>query len=456
MKLWGARFTEATNGAANDFNSSIDIDKRLYAADIAGSTAHAKMLAECGIISEKTAANIISALAKIESDIEKGKVTLSAEAEDIHMNIEKLLIERIGDDGKAVHTARSRNDQTVLDLRIWVKAAAKELSTHIKILVSALADKAEANTASVMPGFTHLQPAQPVTFAHQLCAYCNMLLRDLDRFADCEKRADICPIGSCALAGTTFPTDRAREAALLGFSAPCENSMDGVSDRDFAVEFVFCAAMTMMHLSRLCEEVILWSTPAFGFITLSDAWCTGSSIMPQKKNPDIAELARGKTGRVYGDLTALLTLLKGLPLAYNKDMQEDKEAVFDAFDTLRACLRVIASMLAEAKVNSDKMRAAAAEGFINATDCADWLVGKGLPFRDAYTVTGSIVKYCIANGEKLETLPLEKYREFDARFDEGIYTAVDLDNCVNRRTSFGGPAEPEVKRQIAQIRRNIE
>lgn len=452
MKLWGARFENEADNIADGFNSSIGFDKRLWKVDIEGSIAHARMLSARAIIPSDICDKIVEGLNGIKSDLECGVLEIDPKAEDIHMFVEQVLTERIGDAGKYLHTARSRNDQVALDLRLWQRESIDEIADLLKALVKAIADKAEENINSVMPGFTHLQPAQPVTFAHHVLAYAQAFLRDIDRLADCRKRTCVSPIGSCALAGTTYFTDRFYEAELLELPAVCENSMDGVSDRDFALEFCFCLSVIMAHLSRFCEEIILWSGVAYGFLTLDDAWCTGSSIMPQKKNPDIAELCRGKTGRVYGDLTALLTVMKGLPMAYNKDMQEDKEAIFDAADTVCACLTAFTPMFSTAKVNADNMRKAAADGFINATDCADYLVGKGLPFRDAYHVTGELVKHCVKTGERLEDLSLDEYKTFSPVFEKDVFEAIKLDTCVSKRRSYGGPAPEAVAVQLKNLR----
>ena len=452
MKLWDARFENEADNIADGFNSSIGFDKRLWKVDIDGSIAHAKMLSARGIIPSDVSETIVSGLEKIKNDLACGALEIDPKAEDIHMFVEQVLTERIGDAGKYLHTARSRNDQVALDLRLWQRETIDEITAQLKALVTAIADKTEENINTVMPGYTHLQPAQPVTFAHHILAYAQAFLRDIDRLADCRLRTCVSPIGSCALAGTTYFTDRFYEAELLKLPAVGENSMDGVSDRDFALEFCFCLSVIMTHLSRFCEEIILWSGVAYGFLTLDDAWCTGSSIMPQKKNPDIAELCRGKTGRVYGDLTTLLTLMKGLPMAYNKDMQEDKEAIFDAADTVCACLTAFTPMFSTAKVNADKMRNAAADGFINATDCADYLVGKGLPFRDAYHVTGELVKHCVKTGKRLEDLSLNEYKTASPVFDKDVFEAIKLDTCVNKRKSYGGPAPEAVAVQLKNLR----
>ncbi len=451
-KLWAGFTSGETDGTADDFNSSIRFDSRMYAHDIRGSMAHASMLASRGIISEAEAESLISGLRGILADIESGSLAFDPGCEDIHMFVEQVLTERIGDVGKKLHTARSRNDQVALDVRMYLRDEAAEIKALIKELITVIADTAEKYAGAIMPGYTHLQRAQPVTFGHHLSAYAFMLLRDLGRLEDAEKRLNLSPIGCCALAGTTYDTDRFLEASSLGFDGIVMNSIDGVSDRDFCLEYMAAFSVLMMHLSRLSEEVILWSSREFGYITLSDAYTTGSSIMPQKKNPDMAELVRGKTGRVYGDLFALLTALKGLPLAYNKDMQEDKEALFDAIDTVKMCLKVFAPMLAAMEVHTDKMLAAAREGFINATDLADYLTVKGVPFRSAYKTAGQIVARCVKDGKVLETLPLETYREYSDLFEADLYEAVDLGACVQRRISEGGTSVPSVIKQIKYIR----
>lgn len=451
-KMWAGRTDGETNKTADDFNSSIGFDFRMFCEDIAGSIAHAQMLAYKNIITEKDAQAITDGLAGILEDIENGSLLPDPDCEDIHMFVEQILTDRIGDAGKKLHTARSRNDQVALDLRMWTKTSIDTVIQKTKLLISALSDKAEEYKDAVMPGYTHMQRAQPVTLGHYLCAYSMMLLRDIDRLADCKKRADCSPIGCCALAGTTYDTDRFYEADILGFSKVCENSLDGVSDRDFAIEFLSCLSTLMMHLSRLSEEIILWSSWEFGFIELSDGYTTGSSIMPQKKNPDMAELVRGKTGRVYGDLLTLLTVMKGLPLAYNKDMQEDKEPVFDAFDTVCACLDVYCGMIKTMTAKTENMKKAANKGFINATDLADYLVSKGLPFRSAYKISGQIVSYCIKNDKTLQSLSLEEYAQFSELIDNGVYEAVDLQNCVMKRKSYGGTSVSSVENQIKYIK----
>ena len=448
-KMWAGRTAGDVNELADSFNSSISFDSRLYKQDITGSMAHAAMLSAQGIISSDDADSIISALKQILQDIESGNLQIDSKAEDIHMFVEQVLTERIGDTGKKLHTARSRNDQVALDLRLYLRDYADEVSSLLKNLVKALKTQAEKNIDVIMPGFTHLQHAQPVLFSHYMLAYAMMFLRDIDRIKDCRKRINVSPIGCCALAGTTYDTDRALEAKKLGFDSVCLNSLDGVSDRDFCVELLSSLSLVMTHLSRLSEELILWSSQEFSFIELSDDFTTGSSIMPQKKNPDMAELCRGKTGRVYGDLMGLLTTLKGLPLAYNKDMQEDKEGVFDACDTVKMCLSVCTPMILSMKVNKDNMLESAKKGFMNATDLADYLVIKGLPFRDAYKISGSVVAYCIQTGHILEDLPLSEYKKFSTLISDDVYQAIDLANCVQKRSSEGGTSTESVKKQLA-------
>jgi len=452
MKLWGGRFSKETDETVNALNASISFDRRLYREDIQGSMAHAAMLAKQGVLSQEDAAAIQAGLEGILADIEAGKTEFDPANEDIHMNIEALLTARIGDAGKRLHTARSRNDQVALDFRMYVRREIPEVIEGILALMSALADQAERYQTAVMPGYTHLQRAQPVSFAQQLLAYAAMLRRDVTRLEDCQKRLNECPLGCGALAGTTYPIDRWDTAKALGFDAPCGNSLDGVSDRDYALELLGALSILMMHLSRFSEEVILWCSWEFKFIELDDAYATGSSIMPQKKNPDIAELVRGKTGRVYGDLMGLLTVLKGLPLAYNKDMQEDKEPVFDALDTVKLCLPALAGQVSTWTVLPENMRRAAGRGFINATDCADYLTKKGMPFRDAYTVTGRLVADCSAKGKTLEELSLEELKSVSPLFEEDVYEALKLENCMALRASYGGPAAGETTRQIEEAR----
>ena len=448
MKLWAGRFQKETDTAVNDFNSSISFDARLYKEDIAGSMAHAAMLGKQGIIEEHEAEKIIEGLQAILADIEADKVAFSEENEDIHMNIESELTSRIGDTGKRLHTARSRNDQVAVDFRLYVKKEIPVIIGMVLDLEKVLIKKARANLDAVMPGYTHLQRAQPTTFAHYMMAYANMLKRDVTRLEDCLERMDECPLGAGALATSTYPVDRFQTAAALGFTKPCDNSMDAVSDRDYAIELLSALSILMMHLSRFSEEIILWCSWEFKFVDLDDAYSTGSSIMPQKKNPDVAELVRGKTGRVYGSLITLLTVMKGLPLAYNKDMQEDKEPVFDAIDTVELCVPVFAAMLDTLTVRPKNMSKAASGGFINATDCADYLVKKGMPFREAYMIVGRLVNMCIKSGESLDTLPLKDFRSISALFDEDVYEALQLKACVNGRTVYGGPSEESVNQQI--------
>ena len=453
MKLWAGRFQKEIDQKTNDFNSSISFDSRMYREDIEGSIAHATMLGASGILPKDEADRICAGLEEIRSDIDSGKLSIDPNAEDIHTFIEGELTARLGDSGKRLHTARSRNDQVALDIRLYLKKECAALADQIRELIAVLCRKALLHKGDVMPGYTHLQRAQPITFGHHLLAYAEMLLRDVGRLEDAAKRMDSMPLGSCALAGTTYPLDRELTAKLLGFSAVTQNSLDGVADRDFCVELACAISLAMVHLSRFSEEIILWCSWEFKFIELDDAFSTGSSIMPQKKNPDITELIRGKSGRVFGDLMALLTMMKGLPLAYNKDMQEDKEAVFDAVDTLRLCLTPFIPMLKTMRVLKDNMRNAAAKGFINATDCADYLVAaKGLPFRDAYKITGELVALCIDRGLTLETLPLDEYRKVCDAFDEGVYTAINLEKCVNDRKVKGAPCPENVRAAAKEVR----
>ena len=451
-KMWAGRTDGMTEKIADDFNSSIRFDSRMYRQDITGSMTHAAMLSFKGIISQTDADTIITGLEGILNDIDSGVLPIDMECEDIHMFVEQVLTERLGDVGKKLHTARSRNDQVALDIRMYLRAEIDEITALVKQLITAVTDKAETYKDAIMPGYTHLQRAQPISFGHHLMAYAMMLLRDLDRLADCRKRMNQSPIGCCALAGTTYDTDRYFEAEKLGFDGICMNSLDGVSDRDFCAELISAISILMMHLSRFSEEIILWSSWEFKFIELSDAFTTGSSIMPQKKNPDMAELVRGKTGRVYGDLMGILTTLKGLPLAYNKDMQEDKESVFDAVDTVKMCLQVFAPMIDTLKANTANMKLAAQKGFINATDLADYMVKKGLPFRSAYKIAGQLVAYCIQKGTVLEELPLETYKEYSDLFDTDLYEDIDLVTCVEKRISEGGTSVASVKAQIAYVK----
>lgn len=452
-KMWAGRFQKETDAVVNDFNSSVMFDCRMYAEDIAGSIAHATMLGRQGIIPQADVGQITQGLQGILADIEAGKIDFSpALYEDIHMANEQLLTERIGDAGKRLHTARSRNDQVALDMRLYVKKEIREIRALVLSFMKVLCDQAAQHLETVMPGYTHLQRAQPITFAHHLMAYANMLRRDVRRLDDCFEGMNECPLGSGALAGTTYPIDRAFTAQALGFDGPMDNSLDGVSDRDYCIELTAALSILMMHLSRLSEEVVAWCSWEFKFIELDDAYSTGSSIMPQKKNPDVCELIRGKTGRVYGALTTLLTFMKAIPLAYNKDMQEDKEATFDAIDTVKTCLRVIAPMFETMTVLTGNMENAAKRGFINATDCADYLTKKGMPFRDAYKATGTLVHTCIEQGKTLDTLSLEEYKAVSDVFDADVYQAIDLSTCVRERRSVGGPAPDEVSRQLAKIR----
>ena len=454
-KMWAGRFKKQLDNSVNDFNSSIRVDCRMYKSDIGGSIAHASMLASQGIISSGDAPTIINGLESILADLESGALDFDMTAEDIHMFVEAELTKRIGDTGKKLHTARSRNDQVALDVRLYLRDQADEIVALLKDLITVIVNKAEQYKATVMPGYTHLQRAQPITFGHHLMAYAQMFLRDTERVEDAKNRMNYSPLGSCALAGTTYPTNRTMVAAALGMNGICENSLDGVSDRDFAVELVNACALIMMHLSRFSEEVILWSSWEFKFIELDDAYSTGSSIMPQKKNPDIAELVRGKTGRVYGSLVTLLTMLKGLPLAYNKDMQEDKETTFDAIDTVKQCLSIFAPMLNTITVIEKNMLDAAAKGFINATDVADYLTKKGTPFRTAYKISGTLVAYCIDNNTVLEKLSLDEFKNFSPDFEEDIYDAINLENCTFKRNSEGGTAVESVEHQIALVREKL-
>ena len=456
MKLWGGRFEKETDSLVDQLNASISFDQRLYREDITGSMAHAKMLGACGIISSSDVDAILEGLRSILEDVEAGRVEFTAENEDIHMNVEALLTQRIGDAGKRLHTARSRNDQVALDFRMYVRSHIPVIVDQLLHLESVLCEQAKKYQTAVMPGYTHLQRAQPISFAQHLMAYANMFSRDVTRLEDCAKRLNECPLGSGALAGTTYPIDRRQTARTLEFDAPMSNSLDGVSDRDYALELMSALSILMMHLSRFSEEIVLWCSWEFKFIELDDAYATGSSIMPQKKNPDVAELVRGKTGRVYGDLMSLLTTMKGLPLAYNKDMQEDKEPVFDAVDTVKMCLPVFTAMIDTMSVRTDNMRKAAGKGFINATDCADYLTKKGLPFRDAYTVTGKLVADCAAKGKTLEELTIEELKTVSDLFEEDVYEALNLENCMALRSSYGGPAVSETTRQIKAIESFVE
>ena len=451
-KMWAGRAQEQLDQTADDFNSAIAVDQRMAEQDITGSIAHAKMLAAQGILDAGEVEKIIQGLEGILNDLKAGSLAIDPAAEDIHMFVEQVLTERIGDAGKRLHTARSRNDQVAVDLRLYLRQRSAGLVQQLKALMSVIADQAEANSDAIVPGYTHLQRAQPILFAHHLLAYAMMFSRDVTRLQDAAKRMNESPLGACALAGTTYPTSRQMTAQLLGFDGPCRNSIDAVSDRDFCVELLAALSTIMMHLSRFSEESILWCSWEFHFVELSDAYTTGSSIMPQKKNADMAELVRGKTGRVYGDLMGTLTMLKGLPLAYNKDMQEDKESIFDAFDTVSHCLEVFTPMLQTMKTRKDKMYKAAQEGFINATDLADYLTRKGMPFRAAYKLTGSLVAECIRTGQVLETVPLERYRELSDLFEQDVYEAIDLKTCVEKRISEGGTGKASVQAQIQYIR----
>lgn len=452
MKLWEGRFQKSTDAITEDFNSSIETDKRMYKEDILGSIAHARMLGSCGIIEEADSLAIIEGLEAILKEVEEGLVTFTVEAEDIHMNIETLLIAKIGEAGKRLHTGRSRNDQVALDFRMYLKNGTKEVEALLKDLLQVLLALSETHKDTIMAGYTHMQKAQPVTLGHHLMAYFQMFKRDLERYMDSEKRIDVLPLGSGALAGTTYPIDREMVAKELGFAVISENSMDGVSDRDFALEFLGASSILMMHLSRFCEEVILWNTGEFGYLEMDDAFSTGSSIMPQKKNPDIAELVRGKTGRVYGDLMALLTVMKGIPLAYNKDMQEDKDITFDALDTVKACLISFTPMIATATFNKEKMLSKLKEGFLNATDAADYLVNTGMPFRNAHEVIGKMVRYCIIGNRALDDLTLEEFQSFSMSFKSDIHEFISIRNCLERRRTYGGPSGSSMETALQHAR----
>ena len=448
MAMWDGRFEKQIDSRTNDFNSSIKFDYKMYKQDIKGSMAHAKMLAKQGIIEKEDEEKILQGLTGILKDIEEGNLKFDPNAEDIHMFVEAELTNRIGQSGKRLHTARSRNDQVALDIKMYLKDAILEIKKELKELIATFVEKAEENTETIMPGYTHLQRAQPVTFAHHLMAYVEMFLRDEERLTQTYTRMDVSPIGSCALAGTTYNLDREFEAKELGFAGVTNNSLDGVSDRDYVIELLSDISMIMMHLSRISEEIIMWSSWEFKFVELDDAFATGSSIMPQKKNPDITELIRGKTGRVYGHLMAMLTVMKGTPLAYNKDMQEDKEGIFDALDTVNLCITTLNPLVKTMTVNKENMKKAAAKGFINAT--------RGIPFRDAYKITGSLVKYCIKNDTTLENLKIEEYKEYSNEFEDDIYDAIDLINCVNRRNVIGGPSAKQVMLQINKVKEKLE
>lgn len=451
-KMWAGRFQKSLNKTADDFNSSIHFDCKMYKQDITGSMAHAQMLCKQGIISDEEMTVLVEGLGEILDDLNSGKTVIDTAAEDIHMFIEAELTKRVGDTGKKLHTARSRNDQVALDIRMYLRDEVSEIKKMLISLLNVIYEKAEQNKLTIMPGYTHLQRAQPITFAHHILAYAMMFSRDYDRLCDAVKRMNLSPIGSCALAGTTFNTDRYFEAEKLGFDGITLNSIDGVSDRDFCIEILSALSTVMMHLSRFSEEIILWSSIEFSFVELDDSFTTGSSIMPQKKNSDIAELVRGKTGRVYGDLMAILTTLKGLPLAYNKDMQEDKEAIFDAIDTVKQCLTNFAPMLETMTVKTDNMKKAAQGGFINATDLADYLAKKGLPFRSAYKTVGQIVAYCIAENKVLDTVSIEEYKKFSEVFEEDLYNEISLEACVNKRISAGGTGPDSVEKQFEFIK----
>ena len=453
MKLWGGRFSKSTDKSVDDFNSSIRFDARMYAQDIRGSQAHAKMLGKQGIIPQEDSELIVKTLGEILKDIQDGKVEFTIDAEDIHMNIETILISRIGDVGKRIHTGRSRNDQVALDARLYLRDEAEELDTMLRNLLLTILKLAEDNLDTIMPGYTHLQKAQPITFAHHIMAYYEMFSRDLSRLSDWKKRMNVLPLGSGALAGTTYPLDREFVAQQLSFDSITKNSIDGVSDRDFVCELAFVLSMIMVHLSRFSEEIILWSSNEFSFVDLDDAYSTGSSIMPQKKNPDVAELARGKSGRVFGDLMGLLTMMKGLPLAYNKDMQEDKEQIFDAIDTVKMCLPVFEGMLATMTLRKDKMLQGAKGGFTNATDVADYLVKKGLPFRDAHAVVGKMVAYCLDKDTVIDALSMDEFKTFSDIFEDDVYDEISLETCVNMRKIPGGPAKDTMKKIIEDYKK---
>ncbi|HOP99809.1 MAG TPA: argininosuccinate lyase [Acetivibrio clariflavus] len=448
MKLWGGRFEKSTDKSVDDFNSSIRFDSRMYKQDILGSIAHAKMLGKCKIIPQEDSELIQATLKEILKDIENGKIEFEIDAEDIHMNIEKILISRIGDVGKRLHTGRSRNDQVALDIRMYLKDEICEIKNMLISLENTLIDISEKNLDTILPGYTHLQRAQPITFAHHMMAYFQMFKRDISRLDDCYKRMNVMPLGSGALASTTYPLDRYMVAEELGFDEITENSLDGVSDRDFIIELASCLSIIMMHLSRFSEELIIWSSHEFGFVEMDDAYSTGSSIMPQKKNPDVAELVRGKTGRVYGSLISILTVMKALPLAYNKDMQEDKESIFDAVDTVKLCLPVFTQMIATMKINKENMYRAAQGGFTNATDMADYLVKKGIPFRDAHEIIGKMVLYCIGNNKAIDELTMEEFKNFSPLITEDVYKEISLETCVSGRNLPGGPAKERVLEAI--------
>ncbi|MBQ8526522.1 MAG: argininosuccinate lyase [Clostridia bacterium] len=456
MKLWGGRFAKSTDSEVNDFNSSIRFDGRMYAQDIRGSIAHATMLGKVGVISEEDSKLIVKTLGEILEDIENGKVEFTEDAEDIHMNIETILISRIGDTGKRLHTGRSRNDQVALDIRMYIKDEIIAIKDMLITLESTLLGIAESNLDTIMPGYTHLQKAQPITLAHHTMAYFEMFKRDISRLDDCYKRTNVMPLGSGALAGTTYPLDRQLVCELLDFDSVTLNSLDGVSDRDFVIELASALSICIMHLSRYCEELILWNTNEFQFIEMDDSCSTGSSIMPQKKNPDVAELIRGKTGRVFGDLISILTVMKGIPLAYNKDMQEDKEGIFDAIDTLKLCIPVFNKMIATMKINKDNMRQGASGGFTNATDAADYLVKKGMPFRQAHEVIGKMVLYAIQNSKSLEEFTMDEFKACSDIIEDDIYDAISMETCVNERKIIGAPAPEAVMYSIGKAKEFLE
>lgn len=447
-QLWAGRAKKQIAQSTNDFNSSISFDSKMFEEDIKGSIAHVTMLGKKGIISVEDSKKIVESLINILEEIKGGKLKIDMQCEDIHTFVEQVLTERLGDTGKKLHTARSRNDQVCLDIKMYLKNKIVEIKKEVKNLLKVIVDLASKHKETIMPGYTHLQRAQPITFAHHLLAYASMFMRDYNRLEQTYKNTNVCPLGACAFAGTTYPIDRSLVAKLLGFDSVCFNSIDAVSDRDFVVELASNIALIMMHLSRFSEEVILWASWEFKFIEIDDAYCTGSSIMPQKKNADIAELVRGKTGRAYGNLVSILTVLKGLPLAYNKDMQEDKECIFDSVETVLQCLPIFRDMLASVTVLKDNMILAAQKGFINATDCADYLTKKGVSFRDAYKLSGQIVAYCIDNNKTLNQLSIDEYKQFSKIFEEDIYKAIDLKTCVESRMSFGGPSKKAVEEQI--------
>ena len=455
-KMWAGRFEKQLDDTANDFNSSIRVDSKMFKQDICGSVAHANMLAAKGIISAQEKDMIVEALCEISQDIESGKLPIDMQSEDIHMFVEAQLTSRIGDVGKKLHTARSRNDEVALDIRLYLRERTNEIISLTRSLIEVITDKAQENADVIMPGYTHLQRAQPITFGHHLMAYAMMFLRDIDRLKDAVRRMNYSPLGCCALAGTTYDTDRNMTAQALGFDGITLNSIDGVSDRDFCLELAAAFSTEMMHLSRFSEEIILWASWEFKFVELDDSFSTGSSIMPQKKNPDMAELVRGKTGRVYGNMLTLYTMMKGLPLAYNKDMQEDKEAIFDSLESLEMCLKVFAPMLDTMSVCKDNMRNAAAKGFINATDLADYLVKKGMPFRSAYKLVGEIVCYCVKQDKVLEDLPIDVYKNFSEEFSDDLYEAINLENCAQRRTSQGGTCTESVLKQIMAVKEELK